>query len=139
MVERREYKRYPMPRGTFAILRNEVERLRNHAQMSIGEIAMILYKSQPEFMGQVSNISLGGIAFRADTPIPPPDGKMELDLLLAEQGIYLHNIPYIAVPAKKAAKRGKQATGPQRNAFHFTHLDAELKSRLGDLMAHHVG
>ena len=139
MVERRKYKRYPMPRGTFAILRNEVERLRNHSQMSIGEIAMILYKSQPEVMGQVSDISFGGFALRNETPFPTPGGDMELDLLLAEQGIYLHNIPYAAVPAKRPVKGRKQSTGAKRNAFHFTHLDAELKSRLGDLLAHHIG
>jgi len=139
MVERRKHKRYPMPRGTFAILRNEVTRLRDHARMSIGEIAMILYKSQPEVMGQVTDISLGGIALQTDTKCPSISGKMELDLLMTEHGIYLHNIPYVTVPAKKAAKGRNKSNGTKRNAFHFTHLDADQKLRLKDLLAHHIG
>ena len=139
MVERRKHKRYSMPRGTFAILRSKVERLRNYTQMSIGEIAMILYKSQPEVMGQVSDMSLGGVALKAATPFRLPAGKVELDLLLTEQGIYLHNIPYVAVSDKPATKGRKKTTGTERNAFQFTPLDAELKSRLEDLLAHHIG
>ena len=135
MVERRKHKRYPMPRGTFAILRNKVPRLRNHAQMSIGEIAMILYKSGPEVMGQVRNMSFGGLELQSDSGCLPIDGTVELDLLMAEHGIYLHNIPYVSVPAKGR----KKSNGSARNAFHFTHLDADQKLRLKDLLAHHIG
>ena len=135
MVERRKHKRYPMPRGTFAILRNKVARLRNHAQMSIGEIAMVLYKSQPEVMGQVADMSFGGFALQTDSECQPMDDTVELDLLMAEQGIYLHNIPYVAIPAKGR----KQSNGAARNAFHFTHLDADQQMRLKDLLAHHIG
>ncbi len=139
MVERRKHKRYRMPRGTFAILRNKVKRLCNHAKMNIGEIAMILYKSQPEVMGQVTNMSYGGIAVRAETDIHSLDGDVELDLLMAEQGIYVHNIPYVAVDAETAAAGRQQPTTARRNAFHFTHLDNEQKGRLQDLLAHHIG
>ena len=60
---------------------------------------------------------------------------MELDLLMTDQGIYLHNVPYVTVPARKR----KESNGTKRNAFHFTHLDADQKLGLKDLLAHHVG
>ncbi|WP_319525588.1 PilZ domain-containing protein [uncultured Desulfosarcina sp.] len=139
MVERRKYKRYPMPEGTFAILRNEMKRLRNHDRMSIGEIAMVLYKSDPEVMGQVTDMSLGGLAVRWNAGALPERGDVELDLIMAEQGIYLHNIPYKTVEPKAVAKNDQRSAGTQRNAFRFTRLDTELKNRLRGLLAHHVG
>lgn len=139
MVERRKHKRFPMPKGTFAILRSEMKQLRNHERMSIGEIAMVLYKSELEVMGQVTDMSLGGLAFRWDAgPLPEPDG-VELDVLMAEEGIYLHNIPYKAVGMQNGAKDRKKSTQTHRNAFRFTRLEPELKNRLRGLLAHHVG
>jgi len=139
MVERRKHKRYPMPRGTFVILRNEVARLRDHAQMSIGEIAMILYKSQPEIMGQVTDMSFGGIAFQADTDVLPTYGEVELDILMTEHGIYLHNIPFVLVPVTATAEEGKTSKVTRRNAFHFAQLDEDQRACLRDLLAHHTG
>jgi len=139
MVERRKYKRYPMPKGTFAILRSEMKRLRNHDRMSIGEIAMVLYKSDPEAMGQVTDMSLGGLAFKWEADVLPEPGGVELDLLMAEQGIYLHNIPYQTVEQATGEKNGKKAAKKRRSAFRFTRLDTDLKNRLRGLLAYHVG
>ena len=125
MVERRKHKRYPMPRGTFAILRNEFDPLRNHTQMSIGEIAMVLYKSEPEAMGQVTNLSVGGIAFDGNTIGVPDAEKVQLDLLMTEQGIYLHNIPYAVVPIRTTGQRRKKTQEFRTNALRFKRLDAE--------------
>ena len=139
MVERRKYKRYPMPKGTFAILRSEMKRLRNHDRMSIGEIAMVLYKSDPEAMGQVTDMSLGGLAFKWEPGTLPELGRVELDLLMAEQGIYLHNIPYKTVDQGTDEKKGKKTAQIHRSAFFFTRLDSDLKNRLRGLLAHHAG
>ena len=139
MAERRKHKRYHMPRGTFVIMRNEVERLRNHSKMSIGEIAMVLYKSQPEVMGQVTEMSLGGLSF-AGHPVDLPDAEhVELDLLMAEKGIYLHNLPYVTVAVDPAARNKKKNPSIRTNAIHFNKLDPEQKGQLRDLLAHHVG
>ena len=139
MEERRKHKRYPMPRGTFVILRGQLERLRNHAQMSIGEIAMVLYKSEPEIMGQVTEMSLGGLSFAADgSPVPDAD-QVELDLLMAEQGIYLHNIPFATVPQQSAAPSDTEAAAVRTDAIHFKNLDDEQKGRIRDLLARHSG
>lgn len=138
MVERRKYKRYPMPKGTFAILRSGMRRLRNHDRMSIGEIAMVLYKSEPEVMAQVTDMSLGGLAFKWEAGVLPDLGGVELDLLMAEQGIYLHNIPYKRVEPGTGEKSRKKAAKTRKSAFRFTRLDTDLKNRLRGLLAHHA-
>lgn len=139
MVERRKYKRYSMPHGTFVILRNKFDPLRNYTNMSIGEIAMVLYKSDPEAMGQVTNLSAGGIAFGGKAIGTPDAGNVELDLLMTEQGIYVHNIPYAVVPIKTKGKSKQKAPGFRANALRFKRLDAEKKSQLRELLTHRVG
>jgi len=138
MVERRKHKRHSMPRGTFVILRNAFDPLRDHAKMSIGEIAMVLYKSAPEVMAQVTNLSVGGIAFGCNMVGLPDADNVELDLLMTEQGIYLHNIPYAAVAIRTAGKGRKKKPAFRTNAFSFKQLDAEKKCRLRELLVHHV-
>lgn len=138
MIERRKHKRYPMPRGTFGIFRKEMEQLCNHERMSIGEIAMVLYKSESQLLGQVANMSYGGIAFENGAYNLPSSGRIELDLLMTEQGIYLHNIPYKAV-TKKASKKIKVKTSASTRAvLQFKKLDPALKKKLRELMACHV-
>ena len=138
MIERRKHKRYPMPRGTFGIFRKEMEQLSNHERMSIGEIAMVLYKSESQLLGQVANMSYGGIAFEDDTYNLPTSGKIELDLLMTEQGIYLHNIPYKTIVKKTAKNRGTKKSASTRAVLQFKELDPELKKKLSELMACHV-
>ncbi|WP_419655460.1 uncharacterized protein Dvar_45420 [Desulfosarcina variabilis str. Montpellier] len=139
MKERRKFKRYAMPRGTFAILRNELEQLNNHRQMSIGEIAMVLYKSESQMVGQVANMSFGGMAFESNRCHLPAASKIELDLLMTEKGIYLHNIPFTLLQKTASKKTGKQVDSSQRAVLRFKKLDPTLKKELRELMAHHIG
>jgi hypothetical protein len=107
--------------------------------MSIGEIAMVLYKSEPEAMGQVTNLSAGGIAFDGKVIGSPDAGKVQLDLLMTEQGIYVHNIPYAVVPVKTKGKTKKKTPAFRTNALRFKRLDAEKRGQLRELLAHRVG
>ena len=138
MVERRKHKRYVMPSGTFVILRNELDPLRNHAKMSIGEIAMVLYKSDRHVIGQVTNMSIGGVAFRGDDHRSTDAENVELDLLMTEQGIYLHNIPYEAVAIASAGKSEKKALKFRKNALCFKDLNSKQKGQLRKLLTHRV-
>ena len=139
MAERRKHKRYSMPRGTFVILRNESDQLRNHAHMSIGEIAMVLYKTKRELMVQVTDMSVGGVAFDGHHSGVLDANNVELDLLMTEQGLYLHNIPYAAVPVVPAVRGKNKAPKLRTNALCFKNLEAELKGRVRELLNHHAG
>jgi hypothetical protein len=138
MVDRRKHKRYLMPRGTFVILRNKLDPLHNHAKMSIGEIAMVLYKSDRHVMGQVTDMSIGGVAFRGGDHRCTDAENVELDLLMTEQGIYLHNIPYEAVAITTAGKSEKMALKFRKNVLRFKDLNTKQKGQLKELLTHHV-
>ena len=132
MIERRKHKRYTMPRGTLAILRGRLGRLRNHDKMQIGEIAMVLYKSEPTVIGQIGEISFGGLSINVDTAPASHNNDDELDLLMTEQGIYLHNVPYVNVPARRCDAGATVA-------LRFGDLNDEHQGQLRELFAHHVG
>ncbi|MFO7713065.1 hypothetical protein [Desulfosarcina sp.] len=100
---------------------------------------MVLYKSEPEVMGQIKDVGLGGVAFDSTTRVVPDDDHLELDLLMAEQGIYLHNIPFVRVPARSAD--GDTHLIPQNHThiLQFKDLDGEQAARLQELLTHQVG
>lgn len=132
MIERRKHKRYVMPRGTLAILRSSLGRLREHSKMQIGEIAMVLYKSETSAIGQVSEMSLSGLSFSADQGMVSENAEDELDLLMTEQGLYLHNVPYMKVPERRDAENATIA-------LRFGKLNAEHRGQLQELLGYHVG
>ena len=71
--------------------------------MSMGEIALAVLKAKPLKMGQIVNISKGGLAFRyIDSEVEA--GKLsELDILFAQNGFHLQKVPFKIVADYKAA------------------------------------
>ena len=139
MIERRKHKRHLMPRGTLAILRSDLcERLRHHEKMSIGEIAMVLYKSESDMISEVADISFGGISFNGIFERHGDMQDCQLDLLMTEQGIYMHNIPYEPVPLLAGRRGGSQKGMTRTNALRFQRLNAKHKDQLRELLDYAV-
>jgi len=67
--EQRQHKRFRVPKTTFVVL-------------------------WPHFLkvGQVADISMGGLAFRHLTGEEAPNGSLELDLFLAGRSFYLYKV-----------------------------------------------
>jgi len=89
-------------------------------------------------MGQVTNLSIGGMAFGGDTISITDPGRVQLDLLMTEKGIYVHNIPYAVVPIRANGNNAKNPPETRTNALCFKHLDAETKGQLRELLDHRV-
>jgi hypothetical protein len=69
-AERREYKRFEVQEGAFASLRGPVSKL-----------------------GQITDISRGGLAFRYIDTGMHPDRSFDLDILIADNGFHLKEVP----------------------------------------------
>lgn len=74
LVEQREFKRFEVQEGAFAAMRGPVSKL-----------------------GQIIDISKGGLAFRyIDTGVYP-DRSFDLDILLTDNGFHLEEVPCKAI------------------------------------------
>jgi hypothetical protein len=134
MQERRKHKRYRMPRGTFAILREDIQRLHDHENMGIGEIAMVLYKANPEMMSQVVDIGFGGVAVKAPAEEIMDTRGLQLDVLMAEQGIYVYDIPFAIIDHPGVSDDTSTDADSKLHAFRFGDLNAQQEDRLKRLM-----
>lgn len=110
--------------------------MHNHQQMSVAEIAMVLYKSDPSMIRQVRDISFGGIGFDGSGAVDNP--KAELDVLMTQQGIYLHNVPYAHVTGDSGGVNGGKRPGIRANAFQFKELDAGMKNQIAEWLTQHL-
>jgi hypothetical protein len=88
-MERRAHSRFPVRKGTFALIRSHPSRIGPIGSMSLGQIGLAMYAAKPCRVGPVIDISRGGIAFHASRSGPMATGTAVLDLLMAEKRLYL--------------------------------------------------
>jgi hypothetical protein len=69
-TDKRKHKRFKAKKGAFAILRSDQNKL-----------------------GQIKDISQGGLSFQYDTSGEQFDGSAEMDILLPGNNFYLKNVP----------------------------------------------
>ena len=90
-IERREYKRYRSTEGTYAVLSGPVSK-----------------------MGQVLDISTGGLAFRYIDIGDRPRETCVLDILREDKGIRLENVGFKIISDLDASKDFPFSTIPMR-------------------------
>ena len=131
MIERRKHKRIKVKEGVFAVIRGPSGRLDHFSKMSMGEIAVSVYKSNPVKLGQIKNISVGGLAFHYISAKSSLDGPFELDILMTEKNIYLHNVPFEIISDKLIEKKPRvQAMPIKRTSLRFVNLSDQQLSKL---------
>jgi len=62
--------------------------------MSMGEIALSVLKAKPIQMGQIENISKGGLAFRYTDSELETSESSELDILFTQDVFHLKQVPF---------------------------------------------
>ena len=90
-AERRKHKRYQAQEGAFAVVRPEFTKL-----------------------GQIIDISHGGLAFRYCVTGPKANEALELDIFLTGDGFYLEKIPFETVTDRRMSKKFSHAYLPTR-------------------------
>ena len=93
-VEYRHHQRFQLVKDSFALIRSiSVEPLEISGK-SMGGIACAVFNAKPAKLGKIDNVSMGGLMFRHVDSKAPFSQTLVLDILLAECGFYLANIPY---------------------------------------------
>jgi hypothetical protein len=93
-VERRSNQRIIVEKVAFALVRFAGCKPTPIKNMSMGQIGCAMFRSNPIMMGPIKDIGMGGLSFRYIEPPEPVGGDVVLDILLADSGFYLDNIPF---------------------------------------------
>jgi len=114
-VERRKHKRFQVPSGTFVAL-------------------------FPDYIkaGQVSNISMGGLAFTYFADQEPPNRSFELEILLHASAFNLQGVPFRTISDFETEDVPLSSTSKRRCAVQFGHLTPHQMSQLEYLIQNYA-
>ena len=97
LIERREHKRYTVKNRIFAVIRSKDHRLDDIDQMSKCEIALAVIKSKPPKMGEIIDISRGGLSFSYIENKTTLDQCNEMDILFVDEDFHISRMPIVPV------------------------------------------
>ena len=116
LAERRKNKRFPVQEGAFAVIGPEFTKL-----------------------GQITDISRGGLAFRYIVTGSQGNGASEADVFLAGDGFYLEKIPIRPVWDLKVPKKFSNGSLPMRRCgVKFLDLTPHQRSQLEYFIQNHT-
>ena len=93
-VEYRYHKRFQLDKDAFALIRSIPAGPLEITGKSMGGIACAVYNANPAKLGKIDNISMGGLTFHHAHSKAYLSPALVLDILLADCGFYLANIPF---------------------------------------------
>jgi hypothetical protein len=73
--------------------RGQIER-RKHRRVQVQDIAFAVLRDPDRQLGQIMDISMGGLAYNYIAGGGNVDNALELDILLAYKGLYMENIHF---------------------------------------------
>ena len=138
-TERRVHKRFSAKEKTFAMLRKHRCSLDGIKRMSMGEIACAVYNSKPAFMGQVIDMSQGGLSFDCIDEVGACGDSLKLDILSANEKFYLGRIKFKPVHELKSSD--DPAIHPirmKKRGIQFLDLSFKQLSRLERFLRNHT-
>ncbi len=137
-IEYRRHKRLQMDRDAFALIRSiRAEPLKIHGK-SMGCIACAVFDAEPAKLGKIDNISMGGLMFHNVVGKAELSQAFVLDILLADCGFYLANIPFetisdVVVPDDIPS----DAIEMRRVHLQFQIMNAIQQARLKEFIKRH--
>ena len=115
-TERRKEKRYRVVSGAYAVV-----------------------DSKPSKLGQIHNISGGGLAFRYLADSTSCDGAQQMDVFIRNENFHLKDIPIQPVYDIELAKEDPFSTILLRQqSVQFGELSEEQNAKLMHLLQHHT-
>jgi hypothetical protein len=119
-VERRKHKRFQVKENAFVALEAQS---RPHSTTKVG---------------QITDISMGGLAFRYLASEEQPNGSCELGIFLAYDGFHLREIPFEAIWDVETEKVGSASIRVRRSGVQFGEMTHHQISGLEYLIQNHT-
>ena len=137
-IEYRHHKRFQLSENAFALIRSiHAGPLKIHGK-SMGCIACAVFNAKPTKLGKIDNISMGGLMFHHADSKEQLSQAVVLDILLADCGFYLANIPFktitdVVIPDEVFS----DAIEIRQVCLQFLKLNAFQQARLEDFIMNH--
>ena len=116
IIERRKYKRFGVQDGS-----------------------LVVYGLHSDKVGQIIDMSMGGLAFSDTSSGDQSNGSFELDILLTDHGFYLEKVPVQTVSNLKIANEPSTvSTTTRRHGVQFKDLAQNQTSKLEYFLQKHT-
>ena len=137
-IEYRYHKRYQLTEDAFALIRPISTGPLKIRGKSMGCIACAVFNARPVKLGKIDNISMGGLMFYHVDCKEQLSRALVLDILLADCGFYLANMPFktitdVVIPDEVFS----DAIEIRQVCLQFLKLNAFQQARLEDFIMNH--
>ena len=137
-IEYRYHKRYQLTADAFALIRPISTGPLKIRGKSMGCIACAVFNAKPVKLGKIDNISMGGLMFYHADSKEQLSRALMLDILLADCGFYLANIPFktisdVVIPDEVSS----DAIEMRQVRLQFQKLNTIQLARLNNFIMNH--
>ena len=137
-IEYRYHKRFQLEKNAFALIRSITAKPLRVRGKSMGCIACAVFNAKPARLGKIDNISMGGLMFHHVDSKAQLSQTLVLDILLADCGFYLANLPFkiitdVVIPDEVCS----DAIEIRQVRLQFEQLNANQQARLKDFTMNH--
>ena len=137
-IEYRYHKRYQLTEDAFALIRPISTGPLKIRGKSMGCIACAVFNAKPVKLGKIDNISMGGLMFYHVNSKKQFSQALVLDILLADCGFYLANMPFktitdVVIPDEVSS----DAIEIRQVRLQFQQLNAIQQARLKNFIMNH--
>jgi len=129
-IERRKHKRFRGIDGLFAVLSSSAIKLNNIKSMSMAEIALKVLKSKPSKMGQIIDISKGGLAFGYIHEEDKLNGPSKITITFAEDAFYSYKMKFETISDVE------MVNGDLLNTFTIKRIGLKFKELTAKQISH---
>ena len=118
--------------------RGQIER-RKYRRFQVQDIAFAVLRDQDRQLGQIMDISMGGLAFNYIAGGGNADSAFELDILLAYKGLYMKKIQFKTVSDFQIANKSPfSPITMRRHGVKFSELTKKQTSMLKNFIKEHT-
>ena len=103
---------------------------RQHPRYKLNNDALAILKPHPIKLGQIINISEGGLAFQYLSDNKIDDSYLELDIFVSEKGKQCDAFPFTMVKDFQVSSCFEKTTPTRQICVKFNELSTEQKTRL---------
>ena len=137
-VEHRYHRRFQLAEDAFAMIRSTFAGPLKIQGKSMSSIACAVFNARPVKLGKIANISMGGLMFQYAFSNTNIDEALVLDILSADCGFYLANVPYITISDVVLPEDIPDESIEMRQVrLQFQSLSHQQQARLKDFILNH--